>query len=228
MRELYEFLFVKGGPTVYALVFVAVLALAIFLERLWALQRRRVLPPGLPRLLRRLILEGRVAEAAAIAEQNASTLGAVLAAGTSAYGKPREIIKERLEDAGGQEIASLERYMNTLGTIGGIATLLGLFGTVLGMISVFQRVSESVGLDLEERTRLLSSGIYEVLINTAGGLFIAVCAIVAHTYLSNRINALILDLEAESKPFVDLLHDSATALEAAGEPIAPAPAGAAK
>ena len=209
MRELYDFLFVKGGPTIYAIVFVAVLALAIFLERLWALQRRRILPPGLPRLLRRLITDGRVSEAAAVAEQNSSTLGAILAAGTSAYGKPRDIIKERLEDAGTQEVAVLERYMNTLGTIGGIATLLGLFGTVLGMISVFQRVSESVGLDLEERTRLLSSGIYEVLINTAGGLFVAVCAIVAHTYLTNRINTLVLELEFESKPFVDLLHEAA-------------------
>ena len=209
MRELYDFLFVKGGPTIYAIVFVAVLALAIFLERLWALQRRRILPPGLPRLLRRLITDGRVSEAAAVAEQNSSTLGAILAAGTSAYGKPRDIIKERLEDAGTQEVAVLERYMNTLGTIGGIATLLGLFGTVLGMISVFQRVSESVGLDLEERTRLLSSGIYEVLINTAGGLFVAVCAIVAHTYLTNRINTLVLELEFESKPFVDLLYEAA-------------------
>ena len=95
--------------------------------------------------------------------------------------------------------------MNTLATIAGIATLLGLFGTVIGMITVFQRVSESVGLDLEERTRLLSSGIYEVLINTAAGLFIAVTAIVAHTYLVNRINRLVLELEAEAKQFVDLL-----------------------
>jgi biopolymer transport protein ExbB len=210
MREIYDFLFVKGGPTMYALVFVAVLALAIFLERLWVLQRRRVIPPGFTRLLRRLLIDGRHGEATTVAEQNSSAIAGIVGAGLSAKGKPREVIKEKLEDAGSQEIAALERYMATLGTIGGIATLLGLFGTVLGMINVFQRVAEAVGLDLEERTRLLSSGIYEVLINTAAGLFVAVCAIVAHTYLTNRVNALVLDLESESKPFIDLLHDPAT------------------
>lgn len=190
----------------YAIVAVSVFALAIFLERLWFLQRSRIIPPGFTRLMRRLLAEGRVSEAAVVSAENASSVAAVVGAGVSAYGKPREIIKEKMEDAGGVEVAGLERYMNTLSTIGGISTLLGLFGTVLGMISVFQKVSESVGLDLEERTRLLSSGIYEVLINTAGGLGVAVCAIIAHTYLSNRINALVLDLEVESKQFIDLLE----------------------
>ena len=225
MREIYDLLFVKGGPTMYATVLVSVIALAIFLERLWFLQRRRIIPPGFSRLLRRLVVEGRVNEAQAITAENASTVAAIVGAGVHAYGKPREIIKEKMEDAGSQEIANLERYMNTLSTIGGIATLLGLFGTVLGMINVFQRVSESVGLDLEERTRLLSSGIYEVLINTAGGLFVAICAIIAHTYLANRINGLVVDLEAETKEFVDLLEggpDGEPALAAAA--LAPAAA----
>lgn len=222
MREIYDLLFVKGGPTMYAIVFVSVLALAIFLERLWFLQRRRILPPGFTRLIRRLVQEGRVDEAVAISSENASSVAAVVGAGVSAYGKPRDIIKEKMEDAGSVEVANLERYMNTLSTIGGISTLLGLFGTVLGMISVFQKVSESVGLDLEERTRLLSSGIYEVLINTAGGLGVAVCAIVAHTYLSNRINNLVVDLESESKQFIDLLDvGDAASTAAAKAPAAP-------
>src|SRR5437762_959199 len=114
MREIYEFLFVRGGPVMYALAFTSVAALAIFLERLWYLQRRRVIPPGLTRLLRRLLTEGRVTEATAVAEENSSSLASIVAAGIGAYGKPRDIIKEKLEDAGAQEAANLERYMNTL------------------------------------------------------------------------------------------------------------------
>jgi biopolymer transport protein ExbB len=211
MREVYEFLFVKGGYVMYPIVFCSVAALAIFLERVWFLQRGRIIPPGFLRLVRRLVREGKVSEAAAICEQNPSSIAVILVAGVRSHGKPRDIIKEGVEDAGRHETANLERYMGALATIASVATLLGLLGTITGMISVFQRVSESVGLDMEERTRLLSGGIWEALITTAAGLIIAVPTIVAHSFLSSKIASMILEMEAEAMQLVDLLEAAAPA-----------------
>jgi biopolymer transport protein ExbB len=220
MREIYEFIFVKGGYVMYPIVFCSVAALAIFLERLWFLQRGRIIPPGFMRLVRKLVTEAKVSEAGAICEQNSSSMASIIAGGIRAHGKPRDVIKEGIEDAGRQETANLERYMGALATIASVAMLLGLLGTITGMISVFQRVSESVGLDMEERTRLLSGGIWEALITTAAGLIIAVPTIVGHSFLTARINSMILEMEAEAMQLLDLLES--TALGLPGEPP-PAP-----
>jgi biopolymer transport protein ExbB len=223
MREIYDFLFVKGGYVMYPIVFCSVAALAIFLERVWFLQRGRIIPPGFLRLVRRLVSEGKVGEANAICEQNISSIATILAAGVRVHGKPREVIKEAIEDAGRHELANLERYMGALATIAGVATLLGLLGTITGMISVFQRVSESVGLDMEERTRLLSGGIWEALITTAAGLVIAVPTIVAHSYLSSKISAMVLEMEAEAMQLLDLLEAAAPSPANGAPPPTPTP-----
>ena len=208
MREIYEFLFVKGGPVMYALVFCLVIALAIFLERVWFLQRSRLIPPGLLPLVRRLVREGKMAEAGAVTEQNGSAVASILAAGLRQSGRPRVVIKESIEEAGHYEAAGLERFMSVLSTLAGLATLLGLLGTVTGMISVFQRASEAVGMDMDERTRLLSGGIWEALINTAAGLTVAVFAIVAHAYLMSRVNGAVLEMESQALQLLDLIDTS--------------------
>src|SRR5262245_14941394 len=130
MREIYEFLFVKGGPVMYTLVFCLVVALAVFLERIWFLQRNRLIPRGLLPLVRRLVREGKFAEATAVTEQNGSSVAAVLAAGLRQQGRPRQVIKEGIEEAGRYEAVGLERFLPVLSTLAGLATLLGLLGTV--------------------------------------------------------------------------------------------------
>jgi biopolymer transport protein ExbB len=211
MREIYEFLFVKGGPVMYTLVFALVIALAVLLERLWYLQRSRLIPPGLLPLVRRLVREGKFSEATAVCEQNTSSIAYILGAGLRNQGRPRQVIKDAIEEAGRYEAANLDRYMTVLSTLAGLATLLGLLGTVTGMISVFQRASEAVGMEMDERTRLLSGGIWEALINTAAGLTVAVFAIVSHAYLVSRINSVVLEMESQAMQLLDLIDVSSGA-----------------
>ncbi|MBI3072337.1 MAG: MotA/TolQ/ExbB proton channel family protein [Deltaproteobacteria bacterium] len=205
MREVYEFLFEKGGYMMYPIVFCALLSFTILLERLWYLRRNNIAPPALIQLVHRLIIERKFPEAMGVCAARATPVSTVLGTALRMKGRHPEIVKQQLQTAGHQEAANLHQFLGGPSTIAGLATLLGLLGTVVGMIGVFQRVSQVTGLDADARTQLLSTGIWEILINTAGGLFIAVISIVAHGFLMGRVTRLLITLEAEAANMLELL-----------------------
>src|SRR5574338_233515 len=190
--------------------------LAIVLERFWTLRRSAVLPPGLGEQVRGWAHSQQLNPSHIQALRENSPLGEVLAAALDVRNRSRAEIKERIEDTGRHVVHRLERYLNTLGTIALIGPLLGLLGTVFGMIRMFFAVMVSgVGDPLK-----MAGGIGEALVCTAAGLVVAIPAYVFHRYFRGRVTDLVVEMERQ----VYLLTDELTA---AGElPATPAsPAG---
>lgn len=194
-------IFHQGGPLMYPIVFCSVLALAIFLERLWTFTRFRRGSAELVREVSSLVADGRHAEAVAACQRADRPVGRVLLAALWAPRGSRDQIKIVTEEAGRREMAPLERYLGLLGTIATISPLLGLLGTVLGMINAFNVIAaQGVGTPAT-----LGGGISQALITTAAGLSVAIPTILLHKYLSGRLDRLALQIEGWSLQIVDQL-----------------------
>ena len=201
MGEIYEFL-ALGGPVMIPIGIGSIVALAIFLERLWSLQRNAVLPPGLLDKVDLHLADGKPDEALAVCKDRPSPLARVLQVAVEHRDEPRELIQQRLEDRGRHEGVRLERYFDAVGTIAQLEPLLGLLGTVTGMMSVFQEVvasSEHGAVDPGK----LAAGIWEALITTAAGLIIGIPVLVAHRYLLSRSNRLVMEMEQGATRVLD-------------------------
>jgi len=215
MGEIYEFL-VLGGPVMIPIVLGSVVALAIFLERLWSLQRNGVLPPGLADKVDEQLKDGKPDEALALCKERSSALGRVLEEAVAHRDEPRELIQQRLEDRGRHEGTRLERYVDFVGTIAQLEPLLGLLGTVTGMIKVFQIV-ETTSVRGSVDPGMLASGIWEALITTAGGLIIGIPTLIAHRYLLSRVNRLLGEMEQSATRILDRLKRKPVPAVAAGD-----------
>ncbi len=202
MSELYQFL-EKGGVLMTPILFCSVTALALFLERLWALQQTRVLPPRLMQVVRQLLREGKGSEIETVCASSGSSVAQVVLAGASQMGRARSIVREAMESAGRREIALLNRFVGGLGTIAAISPLLGLLGTVAGMIRVFKQVVDEVSARGQVNPGSLANGIWEALITTAAGLSVAIPVYIAFRYLESRIDRVAIDMEAYSASLVD-------------------------
>lgn len=205
MYDIYHFLFVKGGPVMYPIVLGSVLALALFLERLWSLRRERVTPSAFRRRIRTLIKQGKLSEAEVLCQENTSALATVVGVALKEAGKKREVIKESVTEVGRREVAHMDRYVDLLGTIAAVEPLMGLLGTVTGLIGAFQRVEALAGRGQGVNPGELAAGIWVAMITTAAGLVIAIPAYVGYRYLQGRVNALVIDMEEDSLEFADLL-----------------------
>lgn len=197
---MYE-LFLKGGFLMYPIAFCSVIALGIFLERLFFLRRKRVIPRDFLIAIEDMIVRGKLAEGITLCKQNNSVISHVLKTALEHYASRREVIKERIEEVGRREAASLESYINVIGTVAGIAPLLGLLGTVSGMIKSFNIISLQGVADPAS----LAGGISEALITTAAGLVVAIPAYVMYRYLMNKADSLILEMEESSIGMLDIL-----------------------
>jgi len=184
----------------------SVLALTIILERAWVLRRRRVAPPMLLPQVLRWVRSNRLDAAQLEALRKNSPLGQILAAGLAHRSASRELMKESIEDTGRHVIAELERFLNLLGTISEVAPLLGLLGTVFGMIETFNVVSShSVG-----NPSLMAHGIAVALITTASGLSVAIPALLFHRYFQSKVDALVITMEREAIYLIDTIHSERT------------------
>jgi biopolymer transport protein ExbB len=190
-----------GGPMMWPIILCSVIAVAIVFERLWTLQDRRVLPADLVPRVQQLIDANQVTDRVIDAIEKNSPLGRVLAVGLANRNRPREIMMDRLEDTGRHVVHELERFLNTLGTIAGIAPLLGLLGTVTGIIRAFNAIKVS-GLG---DPRILSGGIAEALVATAGGLLVAIPALIAYRYLRGRVDRIVVQMEKDAMRLADAL-----------------------
>lgn len=192
-----------GGWVMLPILVLAVLAMAIIIERFWSLRRNDVLPAGLGEEVREWARSRQLDASHIEVLRRNSALGELLAAALDMRFRPRELIKERVEDVGRHVMHQLERFMNTLGTIASIAPLLGLLGTVFGMIQMFLKIL-TVGLgDVNQ----LAGGIGQALISTAGGLCVAIPAVMFHRYFRGRIAEYIVDMEKQAMALLDTIDE---------------------
>ena len=190
-----------GGWLMLPIIACSVVAAAIIFERLWTLQPNRVLPKDLTAEVWKWIKDEQLDPQHIQALHQGSPLGQVLAAGLLNRKESREIVKESIEDTGRHVVHELERYLNPLGTIAAISPLLGLLGTVIGMVKVFAAITASgVG-----NPSVLAGGISEALITTAAGLTVAIPSLMGYRYLRGRIDGLVVRMEKEAMKFLEAL-----------------------
>jgi biopolymer transport protein ExbB len=190
-----------GGPFMVPIILCSIAAVGILLERLWTLQRKRVLPQELIKKVTQLADSNQVNEKVIDALEKNSPLGRVLAAALANRDRGREIMMERVEDTGRHVVHELERFLNTLGTIASISPLLGLLGTVTGIIRAFNAVMMGGMGD----PRMLAGGISEALITTASGLAVAIPSFIAYRYLRGKVERIVIDMEKIAVKFADSL-----------------------
>jgi len=191
-----------GGFLMYPILLCSVVAMAIVIERFWVLRRRAVCPLNLVTEIWQWAQYGQLDASRLSGLRNNSPLGRVLAAAIINMRHSREVMKEAVEAHGRQVIHELERYLNTLGTIASITPLLGLLGTVIGMIKVFAAITDQgVG-----NPTVLAGGISEALITTAAGISVAIPSLMFYRHFQRRVTELANIMEQEALKLVEVLH----------------------
>lgn len=184
------------------IILCSIVALAIIGERLWSLQRKRIIPKHLVAQIWQMHSKGQLSKEQINAVRTSSPLGRVLASGLSNVNNSREVMKESIEETGRHVVHELERFLNSLGTIAAITPLLGLLGTVIGMIKVFSVITtQGVG-----NPAVLAGGISEALITTAAGLSVAIPSLMAHRYFRGLIDQIVVYMEQEAIKMVEVIH----------------------
>ena len=197
MLEIIE----AGGLLMWPILLCSVIALAIVAERLWSLQQKRVAPNNLVAQVWRWQKAGDLDSERIQSLRHRSPLGSILAAGLVNRHHNREVMKESIEEVGRHVAHQMERFLNALGTIASITPLLGLLGTVIGMIKVFAVItSHGVG-----DPSVLAEGISEALITTAAGLSVAIPTLMFHRYFRGKVDGLIMTMEQESLKMVEIM-----------------------
>ena len=192
----------SGGWMMVPIIIASVLALAITVERFWTLRPGKIAPPDLLSQVWSWMKNKQLDSAKIRTLKDSSPLGNVLAAGLINSRHGRQIMKESIEEVASHEIHEMERYLNALGTIAAVAPLMGLLGTVIGMIKVFAEImAQGTG-----QANLLAGGISEALIATAAGLVIAIPALICHRMLQRRVDEIVVYMEQEALKLVDVLH----------------------
>jgi biopolymer transport protein ExbB len=192
----------EGGWVMLPIIICSIAAMAIIVERVWALRRKRICPRDLVDQIWQWAKSGHLDVSRVSALRATSPLGQVLAAGLMNLQHSREIMKESIEEAGRHVVLELEKYLNTLGTIAAVTPLLGLYGTVLGMIKIFSSISSSgVG-----NPAVLAGGISEALFTTVAGLTVAIPSLMAHRFFQRRVDELVSTMEQEALKMVEILH----------------------
>ncbi|MCX4029421.1 MotA/TolQ/ExbB proton channel family protein [Endozoicomonas sp. SM1973] len=198
MKELI----VAGGWLMLPILICSILALAIIIERAWTLRPSKIAPKHTLALVWKWIKNKQLDSKRLKELKGSSPLGQILAAGLSNSKHGREIMKEGIEEAASGVVHDLERFLNSLGTIAAITPLLGLLGTVIGMIKVFAEIQISGTGNADA----LAGGISEALITTAAGLTIAIPALIMHRFYVRRVDELVIAMEQEATKLVEVLH----------------------
>ena len=194
----------SGGWLMLPILGCSVVALAIVLERFWSLQKKRVAPENLVAKVWKLDQNNQLDDKKIVTIRDSSPLGRILAAGLMNRTSSREVMRESIEETGRHAAYELQLFLTTLGTIAAISPLLGLLGTVVGMIQVFAVIT-SVGVgDPGE----LANGISKALITTAAGISVAIPAIFFVRYFRRKVDGLVVDMEGEAIKLVEVMQGS--------------------
>jgi len=197
-------LVIKGGPFMYPILFCSVVSLAIFMERLWILRRVFIIPKSFIVKVEDHVKRNKIAEAIFLCQGNSSSIARIFLAGLRNAGRGMWLVKEAIEEKGRREGVILERNIGVLLTIANLSPLLGLLGTVSGMIKTFNAISvHGVGAPA-----YLAGGIAEALITTATGLVVAIPTLVAYRFLVDKAQVLIFEMEESSIKLVETMEGS--------------------
>lgn len=199
---MWEIIKAAGWP-IWPLIFASIVAVAIIIERLIALREQQIVPKALLPEVQNWLGQGRAGvtvEALSRLEKH-SMLGTVFASALKNLGAPREVMKEAVEESGRAVAHRLEKYLTTLGTIATVAPLLGLLGTVIGMVELFGAFT-ATGHDVAQFARGISVALY----NTAGGIVVAVPAMIFYRYFRGKIDGFIVEMEQEAVKLVEIIH----------------------
>ena len=195
-------LVLAGGWLMLPILLCSVAAMAIVGERFWTLQKNRIAPDDLVVQVWHWVNSGELNEERLKLLKQGSPLGQILAAGLVSRQQSREIMKENIEDVGRHVVHELERYLNALGTIASVTPLLGLLGTVIGMIKVFAVIkTQGIG-----DPGVLAEGISQALITTAAGLSVAIPSLVCYRHFRGRVDELVVTMEQEAMKMVEALQ----------------------
>lgn len=197
-----------GGWLMWPILACSLVAMTIILERLWSLRRRRVMPANLMEQVWQWQRDQALTPERIQSLAQGSPLGRLLSAGLVNRHHSRDVMKEAINDVGRQVVADLERYLNTLGTIAAVSPLLGLLGTVFGMIDIFTVIIDAgVG-----NPGILAGGISEALITTAAGLTVAIPSLMFHRYFDGLVNRYALAMEEQALNLVEVIKGEREAL----------------
>jgi len=188
------------------IILCSIVAISIIAERFWSLRREKVLPNHLVANVWNAIKQDNMARTDIEALSKQSALGTILSAGLINRNESRERIKECIEERGREVVHDMERFLNTLGTIASISPLLGLLGTVIGMISVFAAITQHGVGD----PAVLAGGISEAMITTAAGLTVAIISLIFYRYFRRKVDGIVVVMEREAIKMVDVLHNNRT------------------
>lgn len=191
-----------GGWLMLPIIIASIISLAIIIERFWTLKRDKVIPDQLVNKVWHWVQNQELSAERLHELRDGSPLGRVLAAGLINASQARGVMKESIEDTGRHVVAELEKYLSALGTIAAVTPLLGLLGTVVGMIQVFSVIT-NVGVGSPGE---LAGGISQALITTAAGISVAIPSLIAHRYFRSKVDQLVVDMEQESLKLVDAIH----------------------
>jgi len=199
-------LIVRGGVFMYPIIFCSVVALAVFIERIWILRRRNIIPNDFVRSVEDLVKKKKLSEAVFLAQGDSSSIGRIFFAGLKNAGRGLWLVKEAIEERGDREAVGLEKRIGILATVANLAPLLGLLGTVSGMIRSFNVIS----LEGTGNPAHLAGGIAEALITTAAGLCVAIPALVCHRILKDKAESLIFEMEENSLKLIETIQKYGT------------------
>lgn len=202
VQSIWDFV-VKGGPMMIPIGLCSFIAFAVIIERLLSLRRSQVIPPAFIKGLRKQLGNGAddLDEALDYCRRNGSAIARLCAAGIRRLGASVEVLEKYIQEAGEREVFKLRKHLRGLSVIASVAPLMGLLGTIFGMIKAFQTVatsSEALG-----KAELLATGIYEAMITTAAGLLLAIPVLVAYHYFSAKIERLVGEMDQVTMAFVE-------------------------
>lgn len=192
----------SGGWLMIPIIGCSILSLAICLERFWELREKKIAPPELMNDVWMLLKSGAMTTEKMKEVRKGSPLGRIIVAGLNNARHGREVMKESIQETATQVIHELERFLTALGTIAAITPLLGLLGTVIGMIKVFTEIMiQGTG-----NASVLAGGISEALITTATGLAVAIPSLIFHRHFQRKIDSLVIEMEQQAVKLVEVVH----------------------
>jgi biopolymer transport protein ExbB len=192
----------EGGILMWPIFATSIVALAITIERFWSLRRATIDTRDFMDTMRQILRQNRFQDAIEVCDETDAPVARILRAGLLKHNSSKQDIREAIEDAGHLEIPRLERYLSALATCANIAPLLGLLGTVSGMITAFAQIQHKQG---QVNPSDLAEGISNALVTTAAGLTVAIPTLVVYNYLVSRVENMILEMEISSSELVELL-----------------------
>lgn len=205
-KSVWDFA-VAGGVMMIPIAIASLVAFSVLVERLISLRRKKIIPPDFIENMQRELAGsgGSPARAIAYCRRDGSPVANVFAAGLKRVGGPIEGVERQIQEAGQREVLKLRTHLRVLSVIAAVTPLMGLLGTILGMISAFETVATSA--DALGKTELLAGGIYEAMITTAAGLVVAIPALIFYHWMLARVQRLVMDIDELTMLFIEDLHD---------------------